>query len=486
MAISQQIQRNKHISPNTPIERINRVFEAQQLNKQRTKLSTPKERVNKIRKLLKSILKHRQAIKDAIYNDFKKSNAEVDLTEIYMAVQECKHVIANLEDWVKAEHIEGNLVYIGTSSEVIYEPKGCCLIISPWNYPFTLSIIPLITAIAAGNTVMMKPSEYTPHTSACMNDILSSIFPEDEVAIIEGDHSVAAELLRLNYDHIFFTGSTAVGKIIMRAASENLTSVTLELGGKTPVIVDETANIKKAAERIAWGKCLNNGQTCISPDYVLVHSTKRDAFIREYVKYIDKAYGSTAEAIKASPDLCRIIDNRHLHRLSNLLSDALDKGAKLEFGGEIDENDNYMAPTILTKPHFESDIMQEEIFGPILPVITFTELSEALSVINSKEKPLALYIFSKNKKNTRRVLDHTSAGGTCINQTMLHYSQPNLMFGGVNHSGIGRAHGIWGFREFSNSRAILKQNLPVSTAELTYPPYNNFVKRIVEILVRWL
>lgn len=473
-------------SSNTSTEEIQRLFDLQKANRQNIKNTTAKERKTKLKALKKAIFDNREAIQQALYNDFKKPAAESDLTEIYPTITEIKSAISEVAEWMRPKSVETPLSLFGTSSKLVYEPKGTTLIISPWNYPFQLCLIPLVSAIAAGNTAIVKPSEYTPHTAQIVKKVLGKVFNENEVAVVEGDASVSQELMKLKFDHIFFTGSPQVGKIVMRAAADHLASVTLELGGKSPVIVDETANIKTAAKRVTWGKFLNNGQTCIAPDYLLVHESKKDQFVEEMKKNIAKQFGETEEERKQSDDYCRIVNNHHFGRIQQLIEDAVDKGANVAIGGNLDGSEDYIAPTVLTDVPLDSRIMEEEIFGPVMPVLSYKNLDETLELINSKEKPLALYIFSKNKSNINKVLNHTSAGGTVINETLVHNAHPNLPFGGVNNSGIGSAHGLFGFKTFSHERGVMKQHMPQASTENMYPPYTNFVKKMIDFTVKYL
>jgi aldehyde dehydrogenase (NAD+) len=363
---------------------------------------------------------------------------------------------------------------------VQYEPKGRCLIISPWNYPVNLTFGPLVSAIAAGNTVILKPSEMTPHLSGLMVKIVRELFAEDEVAIYEGDAAVSQALLELPFDHIFFTGSPAVGKIVMAAAAKNLTSVTLELGGKSPTIIDASANLKEAARTTMWAKFTNNGQTCIAPDYIYVHSSVREKFVSLCRDTLKEFYGVDAAAQKASPDLARVVNERHTARLKGLLDDATARGARVLVGGVVDEFSNFIAPTLLDNISGDARIMQEEIFGPLLPIVPFEHLDDVIARINAAPKPLALYMWSRNKANVRSVLKKTSAGGTCINNSVIQYIHGHLPFGGINNSGIGNAHGVYGFRAFSHERAVL-QTL-ISSNWLFYPP----ARALGRIFIRWL
>ncbi len=473
-------------SPNTENVDIQRIFQAQQANKQNIKNTTPTERKKKLKALKDLIFKRQEDIRAALLADFRKPIAETDMTEIYPVLTELRHAIDHVSEWVRPLPVETPISFIGSTAKVIYEPKGVTLIISPWNYPFNLCLIPLISAIAAGNTAILKPSEYTPNTSKLVKSMMAELFKENEVAVVEGDHRTSSELLKLKFDHIFFTGSPQVGKVIMRAAAENLTSVTLELGGKSPVIVDETANIAKAARRIAWGKFMNNGQTCVAPDYLYVHESKYTQFIDELKKSLDHFYGADAASKQQTADYARIVNARHHDRLKQILENAIENGGNLACGGQVDDKENYIAPTVITDVSHDAKIMQDEIFGPILPVFKYSNLDEPLAVINAKEKPLALYIFSTREKNINKVLNNTSAGGTAINDVVTHVGHPNLPFGGVNNSGIGNAHAFWGFKAFSHERAVLRQPSWFTSAEGMFPPYNGMVKKLIDFTLRYL
>ena len=475
--------KNIPISPNTKLEEIFKIFDAQQKNKQAVKLTTAKERKAKLKKLIDVTMDFRTKIQDAIYADLRKPAVETDYAEIYNVVAECRYAIANLDDWMANHEVDTPMLYIGSTSKIVYEPKGAALLLTPWNYPFMMPVQHLVAAVAAGCTAIIKPSEFTPHTSAVVKEMLSKIFPENEVAVIEGDHSVSSELLKLKFDHIHFTGSPAVGKVVMRAAAEHLTSVTLELGGKSPVIIDETANIGAAAKKITWGKFLNVGQTCIAPDYILVHESKKDEFVTKLDANLKKVFGSDPEK---SASMGRIVNNKHFNRLKGLLDDAVKRGAKIEAGGKTDENDNFIEPTVLSNVALDSKVMSEEIFGPLLPVISYKTPADALKIINDKEKPLALYIFSGSSKNQDFWMNNTSAGGTCINDNLAHISQPNLPFGGVNNSGIGKSTGFFGFKEFSNERGVLKALHSGSVTTPLWQPYGKLAKMVSNFMIKYL
>jgi aldehyde dehydrogenase (NAD+) len=466
-------------------EEIDEIFDIQHSHSLKLRLSSKEERVRKLSKLRDWIKKNREEIRKALYADFKKPTPETDLTETYLALAEINLAIKSLGKWMAPKSVKSPLTLAGTSSYIQYEPKGTSLIISPWNFPFQLAVTPLVSALAAGCTAVMKPSELTIHTSALLRRMVSEVFSKEEVAILEGDAEVAKMLLQKPFNHIFFTGSPEVGKKVMKAASENLSSVTLELGGKSPLIVDKNIDLKDAAQKIVWGKFVNAGQTCVAPDYALVHSSIMDAFLAELKEQIQKMYAPKGKPIEKSKDFARIIDERHHKRLNRLLSDARLKGASLFFGGHVNEEENYFEPTILTQVTDDMSIMQEEIFGPILPVMPYTDIEDITHMINHKHKPLALYIFSEEQFVIDYVLSNTSSGGVCINDCLIHYLQPELPFGGVNHSGIGKAQGYDGFLSFSNEKGVLKQRVGMTSAKIFYPPYGFAEKKISKLLLKW-
>jgi len=461
---------------------ITRAFEAQLPTALRLRTSTAKERIAKIQRLLDAVLAHREAFYAAGYADFKKPPAEVDLTEILPVVAEAKHAMRCVKKWMKPQRVWPSRMTFGTKSWMQYEPKGRCLIISPWNYPVNLTFGPLVSAIAAGNTAILKPSEMTPNLSALMAKIVREIFPADEVAIFEGDVSVSTALLALPFDHIFFTGSPAIGKVVMAAAAKHLSSVTLELGGKSPTIVDATADVKAAARTIMWGKYTNNGQTCIAPDHIYVHESVKDAFVAECTAVLKAAYGDNATAQLQSPHLARVVNQRHTQRIAGLLEDAKQRGARVLFGGDVVENECFVAPTLIDNIPADAKIQSEEIFGPLLPIIGYRDIDAVIAEINAAPKPLALYIWSKNEAAIERVLKRTTAGGTCINHVVMQYAQGNLPFGGVNNSGIGSAHGIYGFKAFSHERAVVRTQINIAT--LLYPPYTDTTRRILRLMMK--
>ncbi len=466
----------------TPEADIQRIFDRQRETAIRLRTSTAQERIAKIRKLHDALMAHRETFHEAAYLDFKKPPAEVDLAEILPVISEAKHAMRALKKWMKPHTVMPTSLTIGLKSWVQYEPKGRCLIVSPWNYNVNLSFSPLVSCIAAGNTAIIKPSEMTPHISAVMVKLIREIFPEDEVAIVEGAVQTSTALLALPFDHIFFTGSPAVGKVVMAAAAKHLTSVTLELGGKSPTIVDASADIKLAARTIIWGKYTNNGQTCIAPDYIYVHASVKDAFVAECVNVLKECYGETADQQMNSPYLARVVNQRHTSRINGLLTDARERGARVLFGGQASEQDCFIQPTLIDNIPEDARIQSEEIFGPLLPIIAYTDLDRVIEAINADPKPLALYIWSRTESNIEKALKRTSAGGTCINHCVVQYVHGNLPFGGVNNSGIGSAHGLYGFRAFSHERAVVRTRFMM--ARVLFPPYTDFKKKLMNIMLK--
>jgi aldehyde dehydrogenase (NAD+) len=441
-------------------------------------------RKNRLSALQKWIHKNRPRIHEAMFNDFNKPSAEVDAIEIYHVLNEIKYALVNLETWAKPKKIDAPLTMLGTRSSIQYEPRGTCLIISPWNYPFSLSIGPLVSALAAGNNVIIKPSEITTHLSSLLKEMALEVFEPDVVAVIEGDADISKHLLTLPFDHIFFTGSPAIGKVVMKAAAENLTSVTLELGGKSPTIVSASANLNDAAERITVGKFVNNGQTCIAPDYILAEEKIADELIKKLIDNAKKLFSDNGNFLSSS-SYCRISSAKHYSRLTTLLNDALQKGATMELGGNGDANQRFFHPVILSDVPKDSALLEEEIFGPILPIIKYKSLDEAIRFINAKPKPLALYIYSNDRSERNKILKETSAGAVCINDSGIHFLNHHLPFGGVNNSGIGKSHGYYGFLAFSNEKPVLIQKSGFTTVKLFYPPYTNRSKKIMDWFLKF-
>ncbi|RNC29095.1 MAG: Aldehyde dehydrogenase [Candidatus Dichloromethanomonas elyunquensis] len=462
-------------------QEILKVFQRQQENSRSVAATSYQVRIKKLERLLECVVKNRDRIKEAIYSDFRKPPEEVDLTEVYPLVSEVRHIIKNLKTWLKPVRVPNSLATPGTRCRVTYQPKGICLVISPWNYPFQLAMGPLVNAIAAGNCVIVKPSEFSPHTSTLIKELLNEVFELQEVAVFTGDQQVARQLLQLPFNHIYFTGSPSVGKIVMAEAAKNLSSVTLELGGKSPVVVNNT-DLQGAVEKIIWGKLINAGQTCIAPDYVLLPRNKLQEFISRAKESIVQRYGDL-ERISENRDYCRIINQRHFLRLKKMVNEAVDRGGKLDFGGIMREEDLYVSPTLISDPPLTSILMQEEIFGPVLPVITYEKLTEALETIHARPRPLVLYIFSSDQGFIRDILENTHSGDAVINNVVMHFANVNLPFGGINNSGIGKSHGVYGFKEFSHMRSVMYQGR-INIAKMFYPPYGQKAKKMLNMLFK--
>lgn len=423
--------------------------------------------------LKKVIIQNEPAILDALKKDLSKSPYESYLTEVGVVLDEIRLAGRRLKAWLRPRRVKTPFYLWFASSRVYCEPYGKALIIAPWNYPFLLSISPLIGSIAAGNCSVLKPSEYAPRTAAVISEIMASHFDNRYVAVIEGDAGIGEGLLRERFDYIFFTGSAAVGKLVMSAAAEYLTPVTLELGGKSPCIVDQDVNLEPAARRIVFGKFINAGQTCIAPDYLLVHRSNQPKLLELIGKYLTRFYGKDP---RQSPDYARIINMRHFNRLQTLLA----KG-DIIIGGQSDPQDLYISPTVVTNLSWDDPVMQDEIFGPILPVLEFEDLSEVIAIINSRPKPLALYVFSNRRENYQKVIDEVSFGTGCINDTVVQFANPHLPFGGVGSSGMGRYHGQASFDIFSNKKSILKKSFTFDPP-VRYPPYKNKLSILKKIL----
>ncbi len=468
----------------TPTEQMQAAFDAQLPKALSLRNSTAAERIARIKALRDALLAQREALYAAFAQDMRKSKAEVETTELLPVLDEMRHAIGSLKGWMKPQRVWPTALTLGLKGRIHYQPKGRVLIIAPWNYPLHLCLVPLVSALAAGNTAILKPSEMTPHVSALVSKLIASVFDSSEVALFEGAMATSQALLALPFDHIFFTGSPAVGKLVMAAAAKNLTSVTLELGGKSPTVVDESANIAQAAENIIWGKFINGGQTCIAPDYVYVHASVKDAFVQECLKALDKLYGSEASRA-ANPDITHIVNRRHTQRLAGILDDARQGGARVLVGGQVDEDAHFIAPTLIEGAAADSRILNEEIFGPLLPITPYTDVQTVISHINAQPKPLAMYVYSTDRERTERLLRETSSGGACINQCMLHYAHGNLPFGGVNNSGMGNGHGYFGFKAFSHERAVLTGGW-LRTEKFFAPPYTPtrfaFIRRVVDFL----
>lgn len=467
-----------------PSTAITDLFAQQQQRSLALRCAPVDERIARLKKLKRWIQTHRLDIQQAIYQDFKKPAFETDTSEVLVCLQEIDHTVKNLIRWTRDQRVSTPITLPGTTGYVRYEPKGVCLIIAPWNYPFQLLVGPWISAIAAGNCAILKPSEMTPHTANLVERMVTELFPTNEAAVVQGDKEVAQELLSHSFDHIFFTGSPAVGKHVMAAAAQHLSSVTLELGGKSPAIVDETADLAVAAEKIAWGKFFNGGQTCIAPDYVLVHESVHDELVGRLITAVRKMYNPDGRGMKQSPDFARIVNRSHTERLVQMLEQGVSQGATVVLGGEHSVEDHYLSPTILTQVPEETDLMQKEIFGPLLPVRSYQHLSETTDYVNAKPKPLTLYVFTERKANREYVLQRTSSGGAAINECLMQFGHPHLPFGGVNHSGIGKAGGHHGFLAFSNEKSVFRQHWGNKITRILFPPFSAKTKERLGWIIR--
>ncbi|WP_215226547.1 aldehyde dehydrogenase family protein [Echinicola shivajiensis] len=467
-------------------EILSNTFTHQKIKAIAKRKSTSEERTNSLKKLREWIKKNQQEIAKAIYADFKKPAAEVAITETAYVLMEINLAIKNLASWMKPQKVASPIYFIGSKSYTIIEPKGQALIIAPWNFPFNLSVSPLISALAAGCTVCLKPSELTPHSSALIRRMCMENFENDEVAVFEGDAEVAKQLLTLPFDHIFFTGSPGIGKMVMNAAAQHLSSVTLELGGKSPVIIDKAYDLEDAAPKISAGKWINCGQTCIAPDFLFVHESQKELLLELLSSQIKKMYPSKKEGISSNKDYGRIISRKHLNRLQHLLVDAQTKGATVNHGGEIKAEENFMEPTVISGMTEEMLLMKEEIFGPILPVITYNKMDDIITYLFHKPKPLALYLFSKDKSTVEMIQQNASAGTMAINDCGIQYLQNTLPFGGTKQSGMGKAHGHFGFLSFSNQKSVLKQRNGKTPLNMLYPPYDLKTNKIISGFLNFL
>ena len=441
------------------------------------------DRLHRLKSLRTTLLNRQSDIQEALWKDFQKPSYEVDLTEIAATIFEVNHAIRHLKSWIKPRRKKTPLYLLGTTTDVVYHPKGPSLIITPWNYAILLTMGPVIHAVAAGCPFVVKPSENTPHASRLLKDIISEVFPTDEAIVLEGDRELSKELLSLPFSHIHFTGSVAVGKVVMEACSKHLSSVTLELGGKSPVYVDETADLKTAARGICFGKFSNAGQTCIAPDYVLVHKGVKKALEQELIAQIKHFYGDLPAERKGAA-YARIINPAHYDRLQSMFDEAVLAGCNVAFGGELDADSRYVEPTILTDVPPLSKLLQEEIFGPILPLIEVGSQAEAVAEILSRPPPLSTYIFSTKLGIAESFSAAVRTGAVCLNTTLLQFVQPFGPFGGEGNSGIGRSHGQAGFKAFSNEQVVMKRNWGAALLHVVQPPYSPLSDKFTKLLLR--
>lgn len=463
------------------LERVNsnntlqKLFVEQQKYQTTARNTSVSERLSLLRKLEKELLQQRNALQQAIYKDFRKPAVEVDITELWVVLSEIRHIRKNLRNWMRPLKAEIPLAMLGTSAETVFEAKGVCLILSPWNYPVNLTFGPLALCIAAGNTAIIKPSEFTPATSALMKSIIAKVFEPRHVTLVEGDKSVATELLTLPFDHIFFTGSPKIGKVVMEAAAKNLSSVTLELGGKSPVYIHSDADVKDAASKIIAAKMVNAGQSCIAPDYLLVHQAIKEPLFRE-LSEIAKTFYNPSQPAK-NQDYASIVSESHFQRQLNLAG-----------GPALNEEQKALRVvplSIIETNDLDTTLMKEEIFGPAMAFKTVQSETEALSIINSLDEPLSIYLFTTSGAVKSQFKKQTKSGSLCFNDCAVQFLNPALPFGGIKNSGIGRSHGKAGFQAFSNERVYFKQRVGFTTAKLLYPPYNKWKQKLVTLLLKY-
>ncbi len=451
------------------------------INKQRAFFNSKKtfdiqRRKELLKNLKKEIENNEKEIENALFKDLGKSEGESYLTELHFIYSELNIAIKNIDKWVKRKSVRSSLLNFPSSDYIIAQPYGITLHISPWNYPFQLSIAPLIGAIAAGNTVILKPSEYSINTSLVLEKIIDNVFPEDLVKVIQGGPEEANELLNYRWDYIFFTGSLNVGKIVAEKAAKFLTPTTLELGGKNPCIIDETASIKVTAKRIVWGKFINCGQTCIAPDFLIVNEKIKNKLVNEIINQIKHIYGDDAQV---SDSYGRIISKKHIDFLSSLLNNE-----NIIYGGKIDSENKYFEPTLVEITDFNSNLMKQEIFGPILPIYKYKDFNEIDEIISRYKDPLALYIFTKKRKFGEKFLNNYSFGGGAINDTVVHIANDRLPFGGVGNSGMGKYHGESTFKTFSHFKPYISKPFWIDLP-LRYPPFKkkiSFLKKVLKLI----
>lgn len=435
----------------------------------------PRFRKKQLIKLADTIKKYEYKINQALKKDLNKSRMESYMCEIGLSLSEIHYLSRHVTAWSKNKHVLTPITQFHSDSFIKPEPYGVTLIMSPWNYPFMLSIEPLAAAISAGNCCIVKPSAYSPCVSAVIEEIIKTAFPPEYISVVRGGRAENTELLEQKFDYIFFTGSVAVGKLVMEKASRHLTPVTLELGGKSPCIVDKDANIKLAARRIAFGKFLNSGQTCVAPDYLFIHESVKEKFISEFTDCVKKMFGDKPFDNKDYP---KMVNKKHFDRVNNLI-----KGENIIIGGSSNESTLQIAPTLLDNITPKSSIMQEEIFGPVLPMMTFGRLSEVVNFVTAREKPLACYLFTSSRKTERYILDSISFGGGCVNDTIIHLATSRMPFGGVGGSGMGGYHGKFGFDTFSHQKSVLHKYTWIDLP-MRYQPYSKIMEKMVRIFIK--
>lgn len=467
----------------TADDQLHRILAKQREAFRRQGAPTYEQRLAAINKVKAQILKYKDEIADVINADFShRSKHETMLAEVFSSVNSINHVRKNLKKWMRPERRPISMNFKPASGRIIYQPLGVIGIMAPWNYPVYLALVPLVEALGAGNRVMIKPSELTPKTSDLMKKMMGEIFDESEVAVITGGPEVGAAFSGLAFDHLLYTGSTRVGRLVMKAAADKMVPVTLELGGKSPTIVAEDYPMEKAAASIATGKLLNAGQTCIAPDYVMVPEGKQNAFVNEFKAIATKMYPSLLN----NPDFTSIVSESHYERITRLIRDAQEKGAKIvqiNPKGETFEGTRKIAPTLVLGVTDDMDIMQEEIFGPVLPVKTVKSVNDAIDYVNDHPRPLALYIFTNDTAKRDKVLNSTTSGGACANEVVMHVAQDELPFGGVGPSGTGAYHGEHGFKRFSHAKSVFYQSR-FNLAGMLRPPYGERIEKLLKMMMK--
>jgi aldehyde dehydrogenase (NAD+) len=466
-----------------PPGELERLFARQQAHRWTMARTTAADRIDRLRRLKAAVVRHQSELRESVHRDFHKPPAETDISELLPFRLEVEHAIRHLRRWMRPQRVATPWILTGTRSVIRREPRGVVLILAPWNYPIGLLLNPLIAAIAAGNCVIARPSEKTRYTARILQRVVADALPEEEAAVVLGDVDTAQALLRLPFDHVFFTGSSRVGQLVMRAAAEHLASVTLELGGKTPTVLDRSADVARAAEAIMWGKFLNAGQTCVAPDYVLVPPELEEPFVGACRDVLQRFHG-THPSPGASPDYCRLVDDAAYRRITGDLDAAVAAGARIAHGGDRDPAARFLAPTIVTGVTADMRLMREEIFGPVLPLVRSDTLDDAIAFVNGLPKPLTVYVFARDRAAVERVNTGTSAGATVVNDVFLHYGNLELPFGGVGWSGQGSYHGWHGFRAFSHERPVLEDR-GLAISRLFHPPYGRRTRWVIDLIARF-
>ncbi len=461
------------------LDNVSRLIQSQQQNLPTLSQSTAKQRVGKLQRLCNEILKRAPDICAAQHRELKTCDMDVQ-AQLVMLKTEADFICKHLEKWMKPKKVRNSMATIGKKCYIHYEPKGCILNLSTWNAPIAINLMPAMGALAAGNSVVIKPSELAPHTALVTEEIIHEVYPKNQCAVEQGDASTAQALLAQPFNHIYYTGGQRVGSLVMKAAADHFASITLEMGGKNPAIVDSSADIENSAIKLAWGRMANAGQVCVGPDYILVDKVIQQEFVSSAQVAINKLYNPDGCGIEYSKEFPRLISDTHFFRVKGLIQQALEKGATLAFGGDSDQKSRYISPTILTGITEHMAIMQEEVFGPVMAIISYDSREQALAITKRQKKPLAFYIFAKNRSAINFYLRNSSAGSSVINHNLIQSgTNPSLPFGGANHSGIGRIGGHQSFLEFSNHRSVVEQPLGWRDFNIQFPPYSNRYKGLI-------